>query len=205
MAADALKSMLMERLHSDNIPVPAVDSDHDLMTRIRFGDQQAYAALLTRYWSVLVPYAENQLGSSDGAEDIVQEAFIRLWEGRQKWVARGSARAYLYTVVRNLCSHERDRGAVRGRWAAQEGRIPRLAESPEDVFRNREIHEAFLDAMGQLPEKRREVFVLVFLHGLSYAEVGTTLGISVSTVGNQMSAALRAMRAALRCYSDGPA
>lgn len=188
---------------TDRTRQPSADSDHDLMNRITFGDEDAYAELVARHWGVLVRYAENQLAGRHGADDVVQEAFIRIWEGRRNWVAKGSARSYLYTIVRNLCSHERERSAVRVRWAAQEGRVPKLEKSPEDLFRNREIHEAFVEALEQLPEKRREVFVLVFLHGLSYAEVASTLGISVSTVGNQMSTALRSMREALRCYSEG--
>lgn len=172
------------------------------MEGVREGDEAALEALIQRHWTSLVRYALGFVGRLDAAEDIVQETFVRMWEARQRWNETGSVRGYLYTIVRNLCLHERDGDRVHNQWASREQSRPRLSPTPEQVFQEREVLRTLEEVIGNLPDRRREVFTLACLHGLSYQEVANALGIAVPTVANQMSAALDDIRQTLRAVSD---
>lgn len=174
-----------------------VQGDRGLMSRIREEDGEALDLLIRRYWEPLVQYAVGFLGTVDAAEDVVQETFVRVWKSRKDWSPRGSVRAYLFTITRNLCHHERDRRKVRADWTARQPREPALSPSPHAVVAGRELHRTLDRAVRELPPRRREAFTLVCLQGLSYREAAQAMGVAVPTVANQLSAALSALRHAM--------
>ncbi len=183
-------------------PLPDL-GDEGLMARIRDGEEEALTALIRRYWEPLVQYGFGFVNRTDAAEDIAQEAFVRLWQGREGWEETGSVRGYLYTIVRNLCLHERDRRKIReARAQDEELRTPEFSPTPSQVFDQQEVLRTLNETISRLPERRREVFTLACLHGLSYREVADAMGVAVPTVANQMSAALNELREALRSVSD---
>lgn len=181
---------------------PCAEPDSALIEGIQRGDEAALEALIHRYWKALVRYAMGFVAPVDTAEDIVQETFVRVWEGRERLDPKGSNRGYLYTIVRNLCLDERDRQRVRDRSATGEQRRPGLSPTPHEVFQEREVLRSLRQAIDNLPDRRREVFTLACLHGLTYREIAHALRIAVPTVANQMSAALAELREALRAVSD---
>jgi RNA polymerase sigma-70 factor, ECF subfamily len=171
--------------------------DRELMVRISRGDQEAFGTLLGRYWKPLVQYALRLQGESDAAEDLVQEAFVRLWERREGWVPSGSPRSYLYRIVRNLALQDQEKVEVRARW-----RAALLAEQTEGVSPDVVLDSSLLardvsTALDRLPPRRQEIVVLARFHGFSHREIAELMGISQQTVSNQMSTALRDLRMAL--------
>lgn len=168
------------------------------MDAIRGGSQSALARLMDQCWPELVRYAARQVGDLDLARDIVQETFIQIWERRRAWKPRGSARAYLYRIVRNLVIDEKRKQAVRRRWlATRDSRPATHVVTPDQVLDAKLLTEVFERAVAALPDRRREVFELVFIRGLSHADAAKVMGLSTQTVANQMSAALRAVRKAV--------
>ncbi len=168
------------------------------MAAIRGGSQSALGQLMDRCWPELVRYAARQVGEVDLARDIVQETLIQVWERRRAWEPRGSVRAYLYRIVRNLVIDEKRRQGVRRRWAQrQEFALSPRPVTPDEVLDEKLLTEVFETAVAALPERRREVFELVFQRGLSHADAAAVMGLSVQTVANQMSTALRAVRTAV--------
>lgn len=195
----------------DRVPHPwdprRSQSDARLLDGLAAGDERALSEILSRYWHPLLRYAQGFLGDLDAAEEVVQEAFVRLWQGRSGWgsPANGvavSLRGLLYTVVRNLCLHEQARLRVREAWARREEVRMHSVPTPSQLFQEGETLRALRAGIQELPERRREVFLLVCIHGLSYAEAADALGVALSTVANQMSSALRQIREALRPVSD---
>ena len=167
------------------------------MDRIRQGDPEALRALLEEAWAPLVRYLERRVESGDEAEDVAQEAFVRIWERRERWTG-GSARAVLFRIGRNLALDRGRRRAVRRRWAEEARQDPAPSPpTPADELAATELRGRVAGAVEALPERRREVFRLVRLQGLTYAEVAEILGVSAQTVANQMSMALRDLRAAV--------
>ena len=171
------------------------------MDEIRGGSEPALAQLMDLCWPELVRYAASQIGDVDLARDMAQEAFIQVWERRRGWRPRGSARVYLYRIVRHLVIDEKRRRAVRRRWQDRQGRDDAMrggqAATPADVLDARLLADRFRAAVASLPDRRREVFELVFQRGLSHAEAAAVMNVSAQTVANQMSTALRTVRRAV--------
>lgn len=180
-------------------PRAPADEGHleSLMSAIKDGSQPALGELMDRLWPELVRYAARQLGDVEMARDIVQETFIQVWERRRAWTTRGSARAYLFRIARHLLIDEKRKQGVRRRWMErQERQDPPRPATPAEELDAKLMAESLEAAVAALPKRRREIFELVVLRGLSYAEVASVMGISVQTVANQLSRALRAVRRA---------
>ena len=148
---------------------------------------------LFRYnYRPLCMYALHYLQDVDLAEDIVQESYAALWEKLQEGVHVLNRKSYLYMMVRNRClDHLRKKG------------IPTESLKPYDTYgiiddddaQERSQTEAKLwTAIDSLPEKCREVFILSKRDGLKYEEIAEELGLSVNTVRNQISKALKVLK-----------
>lgn len=174
-----------------------------LMIRIVEGSPAAFQELMDGLWAELVRFAAWELADLDAAKDVVQGAFVHLWEHRRSWVAAGSPRSYLYRIVQHRIIDQRRHGKVRALWAESEMSRPhRGPPTPADVLATKELQRAFEQAVSDLSPRRREVFYLVVIRGLGHREVAELLGISEQTVANQVSSALSAVRSAIRRISD---
>ncbi|MEQ9568863.1 MAG: sigma-70 family RNA polymerase sigma factor [Longimicrobiales bacterium] len=170
------------------------------MTRIRAGDPEALRLLLEEAWAPLVRYLTARMDSPEDAHDAAQEAFVRLWEHRERWT-EGTPRAVLFRIGRNLAMDRSRRLDVRRRWAGRaRAEPPPGPATPEEMYRAGELEREVSLAVQALPERRRDVFELVRYEGLAYREVARVLGVSVQTVANQMSLALRDLRARLAAH-----
>ena len=173
--------------------------DGALMVRVAAGDVAALDELLRRYWGPLTAYASRMLGDRDAGKDVAQSAIIRLWQRRAEW-REGSVRGYLIRLTRNLCLDDARRNDVRARLShtARDALSP-ASPTPADTLDEEELRLAVDRAIQTLPPRRREVFILAYLRGLSYHEIGEALGIAPSTVSNQLVAAVKELRE--RCRS----
>lgn len=170
--------------------------DRELLRRIREGDESALQLLLTRYWEAVVRVSRQFLDGPDPAEDVAQETFIRLWERREHWDLEGSLRGLLFRIAHHAAIDARRKESADERAAARApDRSP--VEPPDLSTERRELEAAINEALSALPERRREVFVLVRRQGLSYRETAEVLDLSVQTVANHMSLALADLRARL--------
>lgn len=175
-----------------------------MLDRIRHGDQTALGELLSREWDGLVRHLAAMGTSLDGASDIAQEAFVRLWEKRESWSGE-SAKALVFRIARNLFFDQHRKDTVRARWAADPASTARASvPTPEQDFESRELMDRISLALEDMPPRRGEVFRLVRVAGMSYAEVADAMGLSRQTVANQASRALADLRAALRDSLPNP-
>ncbi len=164
------------------------------LERIRSGDSEALGLLLGETWAPLVIYLLTFLDSVEAAEDAAQEAFVRLWEHRDRWES-GSARAVVFRIGRNIALDLRRRADVRRRWRRDHRFDPTLSPpTPEEELTGTELLLRFREALESLPPRRREVFELVRLRGLSYRDVAEVLEVSDQTVANHMRLAMKDLR-----------
>lgn len=170
--------------------------DSELIAGIRAGDSDTLRHLQAAYWSRLVQFADRILGGVADPQDVVQEAFIRLWSRRDRWQVEGSVRSLLYTVTRNAALDERRRHVRRER-VSQAADPPVAATEPSEDAAVAELRKAAAAAVSALPPKRQEVFRLSREEGLTYSEIAAVMGVSPQTVANQMSLALADLRRAL--------
>ncbi len=133
----------------------------------------------------------------DDAREVVHLVFISLWEKREEIDFSKSVKSYLFTSV-----HNRSLNVIRDRKKFSSEEVPDMAGA-WDVsaqIESMELEEKINEALGTLPEKCREIFELNRFDGLKYSEIATQLGISVKTVENQMSKALKILREKLSKY-----
>lgn len=176
--------------------------DATLLARLREDDAAALDLLLERHWTALWRFAARTTGSADAANDIAQEAFCRLWEMRATWRPDGSVRGLLFRLARNHAVSQHRRQQARERAATAHAELilePRAMALPAETA---ELRDAIEEAVTQLPERRREVFVLRMIDDLSYDEIAEVMGTSRQTVANQLSRALAMLRERLRHLVD---
>jgi RNA polymerase sigma-70 factor (ECF subfamily) len=148
--------------------------------------------LFRLYYRPLCLYAARFLHDADAVEDIVQASFVTLWERTQ---ASGqepdSPKAYLYRMVHNRCID-----ALRQAGPDAGISVEQLKEDvPDEETMDRSFVWARLwTAIDALPPKRREILLLNKRDGLSYAEIAQRMGISESTVHNQLTKAMQTLR-----------
>jgi RNA polymerase sigma-70 factor (family 1) len=183
-------------------PDDAVPDDR-LAAAVRTGDAAAFEQLFQTYYQRMFVFVESYVRSADVAEDLTADVFVRIWERRAEWELRGSLRAYLYAAARNeaLAWLRRQRMMERVHdGALHDDSPPGMGAPPapgDAAVQARELAEAVEQAIERLPERGREAFVLHRKHGLSYAEVGETMGISPRTVEVHIRRAFQALRGEL--------
>jgi len=179
---------------------PGLPTDHELMERVRDGDELAFEVLFRRYDRQVYAYVWRKTrGDHQLAADVVQETFFRLWRRREHWMPTGSVRAYLLRTAQRLLVDEYRRQSARARWKQSvKSLVSPVAISAESEFERHELRARIAAAIEALPDRTREVFILKHHAGLSYREIADFLGIANKTVEAHMGRALRRLREALQ-------
>lgn len=172
------------------------NDDAQLMQRIATGDQRALRDLMQRHLGRTVRLAARILGSTGAAEDVAQEAFVRVWKHAGNWEDPAQAGAkfttWLYRIVLNLCIDEK-----RKRSFADIDAIPERADETPDAEANmqrREKSQRVKAALDTLPERQRAAFVLCFYEDYSNKDAADMLGISVKAIESLLVRARRSLR-----------
>lgn len=167
------------------------ESDAELLARFASGDQAAARALTDALLPGAMRQAWRMLGDQNEAEDVAQEAMLRLWKQASDWRA-GEAKVstWLYRVVHNLCID---------RIRKRRPQVP-VEDAPEPVDPDPSVLErmaqseqsrAIAQAIGALPERQRQALVLRHFEGLSNPEIGEALECSVEAVESLLARARR--------------
>lgn len=180
--------------------------DNVLVRRVCAGDVRAFEALYDRYCRLVFSIALRALNDPNGAEDVVQEAFFRLWERAGQFDgSRGPFVAWLIGVTRNRAIDERRRQSRRLRLEA-----PGMVE--QDLLADNgstdpclagvvaEQREAVRDALATLPVEQRFVLELAYFQGLTQQEIANTLGHPLGTVKTRIRLGMRKVRSALEAH-----
>jgi RNA polymerase sigma factor (sigma-70 family) len=141
----------------------------------------------------LVRLARLFVDDRDAAEDIVQEAFLRLARHANKIESIDRAPAYLRSIVLNLARDHNRRGLVSLRHRAATGREVDVIHDTADLLARTEEHRAVLEAVRMLPTRQRDCITLKYFEELSLDEIGSTLGVSVNSVKTHLRRALAAL------------
>jgi RNA polymerase sigma-70 factor (ECF subfamily) len=168
---------------------------------IKEGDQTAFEMIFKIHYSPLCNYAYTFLKDRDEAEEIVQAAFLNVWEKKENITIETSLKAYLYRAVRNSCLNARKHLAVKKKHSEEKlFTETRSQESVMDSVISSELDQKIGDALMALPEQCRIVFKMSRFEDLKYQEIADQLNISVKTVENQIGKALKIMREQLKDY-----
>jgi RNA polymerase sigma-70 factor (ECF subfamily) len=174
----------------------------------RRGDVAAFEQLFRALAADLAAFAGTYLPARDDAEEVVHVVFCWLWERRFSLPQPQSVPSYLFAAVRNRALNlVRDRRnearfLQRAARAVAAEHIARASPAPDSALSAWDIEHALREALAQMPARCREVYTLVRDHGLTYAEVAATLGISPKTVEIHMSRSLAILRRRLALWLD---
>lgn len=177
-------------------------SDPDLAAYLAAGNRDALAELYDRYGRLAYSVAMRVLGDPGRAEDVVQDAFLKLWKNAAQFdVERGSLRTWLITAVRN-----RSIDTLRGRGAHErqerELKPELLATGPtSDPWRDVSLsleRTAIREALNSLPAEQRQVVELAYFGGYSHGEIADIAGVPLSTVKGRMRLALEKLSSYLK-------
>jgi RNA polymerase sigma-70 factor, ECF subfamily len=169
-------------------------ADHDLMARAAKGDERAFRTLAERHAGAALRLARRVLRNDAAAEDIVQDALLRVWINAPRWRPEAAFRTWLYRIVVNLCLNARRRAPDLPLDAAEQIADPRSAADEQLRLRERDHHLAA--AIDALPPRQRAGVVLTYQEGLSNADVAEVLDTSVSSVETLLVRARRTLRVA---------
>jgi RNA polymerase sigma-70 factor (ECF subfamily) len=171
------------------------DSDEALMARVAGGDQAAYRLLTRRHLPAMLALARRILGNASDAEDVVQEAMLRVWTHAPRWQPLALFRTWLTRVVVNLCLDRKRRAP----WVELEaaGEIVDPALGPDQRTEHSERDQLVAAAIGELPARQRTAIMLTYGDGMSNAQVAEILGSTVSAVETLLVRGKQNLRRAL--------
>ena len=155
-------------------------------------EDNAYKDLFDLHSKALRNFIYYKCGDIQQAEDIVQDAFIKLWDNCSKIVFE-KAKSFLYTVARNNFLNEVAHKKIVLQHQSNY-KNDRTNESPEFLLEEKQFMEKLERVIADLPEKLREVFLLSRIDKKKYAEIAEMLDISVKAVEKRMSQALLILR-----------
>ena len=180
-------------------------SERDLRERIRAGDEGAFDAVFRSHYPHLVRMAESVVRERALAEEIAQDVMLELWRRRESLVVEQTFRAYLIRSTRNRALNHVRHQRIVAREAAFAALDSPSSPSAEEEVLGVELERAIRDAIEGLSENCREVFQLSRQSGLKYAEIASTLEISIKTVEKRMGQALAELRDRLAAWLPGKA
>lgn len=170
-----------------------------MLLLIKQDNKEAFNVLFRYYYPGLVVFAKRFLQSLDEAEEIVQDVFLKVWTEREHLHIHTSVREYLFRSVRNKCLDVIKHKKVESKFE-QYIHHQEQQSVTYDFFIEQELRVLIKDVIEKLPSECRKVFVLSRIQNLKYKEIAGKLGISIKTVENQISKALKIFRDALKDY-----
>jgi RNA polymerase sigma-70 factor (ECF subfamily) len=176
-------------------------ADEALMAKVAQGDEVAFRQLSRRHVPAMVGLARRVLGNAADAEDVVQEAMLRVWTHAPRWQPLAAFRTWLTRVVVNLCLDRKRRKPWVDLDAA--GEIVDPTPSVPEVAEQNEREQALTAAIGELPDRQRTAIVLTYREGMTNAQVAEVLDTSVSAVETLLIRGKKTLRAKLGAMIDG--
>jgi len=202
--------MAQTSLHSEERPFdPAALSDNDLMTRLKDAPPSEVAAgfevLVDRYKNAIVSFLYRYVGDPRTAEDLAQEAFLRVFRKIGEYNSTAKFSTWLYTIASNLAKDEFKRRARHPAgsldWETGKGsdttrNVPQASDgpAPDEELERGEARERVASALKLLKEDDREILILKDVQGLAYDEIARILGLPMGTVKSRISRARLAFK-----------
>jgi RNA polymerase sigma-70 factor (ECF subfamily) len=177
----------------------SIPMENDIIVSFRKGGPEALQTLLKQYYNPLCLFADRLLTDKAAAEDIVGEAFIKLWNKRANFESLQNIKAFMYITVRNACLNHLKQAK---RDSLSKKQMAYLTGEKEEFVLNEmiraEVLKEIMNEVNNLPEQCGKVLRLGYLEGFKNQEIADMLNISVHTVKNQKARAIQLLKTRLR-------
>jgi len=169
--------------------------DAELLERIRRGDNEGAAELFERYAPALLRFTVRMLSDRASAEEVTQEVFLKVISRAHQYDGRAGVSSWLFAIAANACRDRRRRDRRASVVPLESVAEPRArGESVESMIASRQRRHAVREALAELSEEQREALILARYHGMPYAEIARTLGISVGAVKTRIFRAVETLK-----------
>jgi RNA polymerase sigma-70 factor, ECF subfamily len=162
------------------------DPEFDLIMRVAGGDTSAFEQLVKRYQRPVINFIRRYIGDIHSCQDLAQEVFLRVFQAAPRFEPRGKVSGWIFTIAYNLSSNELKRrkriNDLNAKLSAENHQIFGGSAADQSKGKTEELLQDLMAALGEVPEKQRAAFLLKVNEGLSYSEIATVLGVSVSSV-----------------------
>jgi RNA polymerase sigma-70 factor (ECF subfamily) len=187
-------------------------SDHALLEATRTGDEDAFAELVGRYRNPITNYIYRMTSDYDGAVDLAQETFVRVYRAADRYQTTYAFSTYIYRIATNLAISElrkrkrRKLVSLTGFFQSRDGgepvefNPPDLKPLPDTELVDAERRNAVQRAIITLPEKYRAPLILRDVEGKSYEDISRILGTSEGTIKSRISRARGFLREKMTAY-----
>lgn len=169
-------------------------SEADWILALKEGNLWAFNELFERYGKRLYRFAMGYLKSSENAEEIVQDVFLKIWKNREKLSDQKSFESYLFTIAKNAILNtirkSKYEKAYLNYLKIHAGEDVLL----DDELNFNELEKAYKEGIEKLSPRRKEIFIMSRELSLSNAEIAEKMNISIKTVENQMTSAFSDIR-----------
>ncbi len=170
----------------------------EAVVAMKNGDQMAFKYLFNLFYDRLVAYITTYTHDKIESEDIVQQAFISLWENKSKLDETKSPKSYLYAIVHNKYINSIKKTKKQNELLNQiwERALANRIEEDSDALQLRV--QKMKKVIEELPPKCREIIIMNKIQGIKYKDIADQLGISIKTVESQMRIAFNKIREAFK-------
>lgn len=189
-------------------------ADDELLRRFAQGEAAAFEVLLRRYESSLYTFIRRSVHDRELAADLLQESFTRVIQHGHTWTGSAKVSTWIFSIARNLCIDHARRVRRRPQTSLDGGktgsadevplmeRIPVLRPDADSEADGATMRARISQAVENLPEEQREVFLLRQLQNMPFSEIATVVGASENTVKSRMRYALEKLQQALAEYEE---
>ena len=177
-------------------------SDEELMREIKADNMFAFDVLYKKYSKKLYNFGYSILKSQEEAENLIQDVYLNLWENRYQVEKDSSIKYYLFTIAYNSAISIIRKKARESEFIEYLKYLQEINEEPVNMeLEYNELTNKLDEIVQALPQRQKEVYLLHRVESLKYNEISERLHISVNTIENHMSRALKTIREKLGNYS----
>jgi RNA polymerase sigma-70 factor (ECF subfamily) len=179
------------------------DVDTVLMEQIAGGDAPAFERLARRHARRALAVAQRIIGNANEAEDLVQEALVKVWTNAHRFDAtRGRFVTWFYRILANLCLDQQRRGTMPALGEVDQPVDP--TPGPHAQLEGRQIARAIGSAIASLPVRQRVAVSLCYYEDMTCADAAKVLGVSVAAMEGLLVRGRRTLRDKLRGFAELP-
>ena len=175
--------------------------DSEILNLLKTNPKAGFTRLFDSYFEEVCRHIFRYIPDTRTAKDVAQDLFVELWTKRDKLDISSSPGAYLYRMaVSRAINHIRDNKKHRHSDVSEIRSVSTPYPAPDQIMEAESMRLVITEAIDSLPDRCREVFVLSRFEQMSNGQIAESLEISVKTVENQMTKALKALRLTIEKY-----
>jgi RNA polymerase sigma-70 factor, Bacteroides expansion family 1 len=173
----------------------AIETNEQLLEKLRQGDTAAFQELYFRMRSKVIAFSYKFLRSQEGAKELTQEVFVKLWENREKIDTSKNIESLLFVMVRYSMLDTWKRKLRYDNFLETQSRVEQHQDSTAQYIDYQECYAVLTRSIEALPQQAQKVYRLSREEGLSHQEIADQLQISTNTVSNHIKKSMRQIRA----------